>query len=396
MSDNPQPAVISLLGDLVRLNSINSHYPGGPGEKEMATFVRGYLDGIGLETWVQEPLPGRPNVIARLPGKDPTRRLILEAHLDTVSVTGMTIPPFEPVIADGRLHGRGSCDTKAGLAGMMQALAGIVEEGLTPPCEIWLAAVVDEEHTFQGVLSLCDQLRQERDHPGIQVSCAAIVAEPTELRLVTANKGVLRWRIHTRGTAAHSSKPHLGHNAIEDMAHIILALKEHSSALAARPAHPLVGAPTCSVGLIEGGVQVNFVPDHCVIELDRRLLPGESADAAIAEYDVLLKGLAERHPGFAGEIEPPYIADEAMETRADCPVATTAAKVLRDLGLDGAPHGVPFGCDATKLSRIGVPSLIFGPGSIDQAHGAVEYVEIAQVLKAEAFYRQMILGYTGK
>ena len=117
MSDNPQPAVISLLGDLVRLNSINSHYPGGPGEKEMATFVRGYLDGIGLETWVQEPLPGRPNVIARLPGKDPTRRLILEAHLDTVSVTGMTIPPFEPVIADGRLHGRGSCDTKAGLAG---------------------------------------------------------------------------------------------------------------------------------------------------------------------------------------------------------------------------------------------------------------------------------------
>lgn len=390
----PPADVVATLADLVRINSINSHY-GGPGEREAATYVRRFLDDAGLETWEQEPLPGRPNIIARLPGRDSSRRLVFEAHLDTVSVTGMTIPPFEPTISGGRLYGRGSCDTKAGLAGMMHAIAGLAREGLAPPCDIWLAAVADEEHTFRGVLSLCGALLQERAGGGAPVACASVVAEPTQLRLVTANKGVLRWRMRTLGVAAHSSKPHLGRNAIEDMACFLLLLREHSDLLAKRPAHPLVGPPTCSVGLIQGGVQVNFVPDQCVIDLDRRLLPGETASAAMAEYHHLRDEFLAACPGARLEVDDPQLADEAMETPASAPVAVTAARVLADLGLDPLPCGVPFGCDATKLSRIGVPSLIFGPGSIDQAHGAVEYVEIAQVRQAEAFYRGMMLGYTG-
>src|ERR1700761_5262653 len=158
------------LADLVRIESVNPAY-GGPGEAEAARYVRRFFDQRGIETWEQEVFPGRPNVIARLPGRDPGRRIVLEAHTDTVSVQGMQIPPFEPRIENGRMYGRGSCDTKAGLAGMMHAVASLHEEGRQPPCEVWLAAVVDEEHTYRGVVSLCEGLTGD----------AALVAEPTDL-----------------------------------------------------------------------------------------------------------------------------------------------------------------------------------------------------------------------
>ena len=142
MSNSP---LIQTLASLVRINSVNSSYEGGPGEREVATWVRGFFEQRGIEVWEQEVFPGRPNVIARLPGRDASRRVILEAHTDTVSVQGMSIPPFEPRVEDGKMYGRGSCDTKAGLAAMMHAVASLHEAGLQPPCEVWLAAVVDEE-----------------------------------------------------------------------------------------------------------------------------------------------------------------------------------------------------------------------------------------------------------
>jgi len=253
--------VVQTLADLVSINSVNSSYEGGPGEGEIAVRVKSFFDARGIETWTQQVFPGRPNVIARIPGRDANRRIILEAHMDTVSVKGMSIPPFEPRIEDGKLFGRGSCDTKAGLATMMHAVAELKEQGITPPCEVWLAAVVDEEYSFRGVVKLCEGL----------TAAAAIVAEPTELRAVIASKGVLRWRIHVRGKAAHSSKPHLGINAIQHMARVILAIEEDHQRLSARQ-HPLLGPATCNIGVISGGVQVNFVPDLCTIELDRRLL----------------------------------------------------------------------------------------------------------------------------
>src|SRR5690606_36482052 len=160
--------------------------------------------------------PGRPNLVARLPGRDPNRRVVLEAHTDTVSVKGMTIPPFEPAISGGLLHGRGACDNKAGLAAMLHAMASLKEESFVPPCEDWLAAGVDEVYSYRGVVKLCEGLSAH----------AAIVAAPSELRLVVASKGVLRWRIRVRGRAAHSSKPHPGVNAIGHMARVVLALEE--------------------------------------------------------------------------------------------------------------------------------------------------------------------------
>jgi acetylornithine deacetylase len=379
MSASP---VIQTLASLVQINSVNSSYEGGPGEKEIAAWVRRFFEQRGIEAWEQEVFPGRPNVIARLPGRDASRRVILEAHMDTVSVQGMSIPPFEPRIEDGKLFGRGSCDTKAGLAAMMHAVASLHEDGIQPPCEVWMAAVVDEEFSYRGVVKLCEDLTAH----------AALVAEPTGLRAIVAGKGVLRWRIVVRGKAAHSSKPHLGVNAISHAARIVLAIEVDHARLAAQ-AHPLLGPATVNVGIIHGGVQVNFVPDTCAIEIDRRLLPGESGPAVLAHYQGLLDELKAQHPTFDAVMEPPRIMDEALETAANSAPARLASAVLAEMGLDGTPGGVPFGSDASKLSREGIPSLIFGPGSIDQAHAAVEFVEVAEVERALTFYRNFILRF---
>jgi acetylornithine deacetylase len=367
---------------LVRINSVNSFYAGGPGEREIATWVRHFFEQREIVVWEEEVFPDRPNVIARLPGRDPSRRVILEAHMDTVSVQGMGILPFAPRIEEGKLFGRGSCDTKGGLAAMMHAVASLHEDGIQPPCEVWMAAVVDEEFSYRGVVKLCEDI----------TGAAALVAEPTNLRAVIAGKGVLRWRIAVRGMAAHSSKPHLGVNAISHAARIVLAIEEDHARLAAR-VHPLLGSATVNVGIIRGGVQVNFVPDTCVIEIDRRLLPGETGSDVLAHYQRLIDGLKAQHPTLDAVMEPPMILDEALETAADSAPARVASAVLSEMGLDGTLGGVPFGSDASKLSRQGIPSLIIGPGSIDQAHAAEEFVDIAQVVQAAEFYRNFILRF---
>lgn len=377
------PPVIQTLAELVRIPSVNPAYDGGTGEARIARWVRAFFESRGIEVWEQEVFPGRHNVIARLPGRDAGRRIVYEAHMDTVSIAGMAIAPFDPVIENGRLHGRGAVDDKAGLAAMMHAMAELHAMGEVPPCELWLAAVVDEEFSYRGVVRLCEGLQAD----------AAIVAEPTELRCVIASKGVLRWRIRVRGKAAHSSKPHLGVNAIEGMAKVVLALKEDATRIAQR-SHPLLGPATCNVGVIRGGVQVNFVPDECVIEIDRRLLPGERVPQVLAEYQGILDRLMQESPELAVEMEsPPLLEDEALETSPDEGVVRTAGAVLDSMGLDAGVRGVPFGSDASKLSRAGIPTIVFGPGSIDQAHAAVEYVETAVVEQALDFYRRFALGF---
>lgn len=371
------------LAALVRINSVNASYEGGPGEGQIATYIRDFFRQRDIEVWDQQVFPGRPNVIARLPGRDSSRRVILEAHTDTVSVQGMTIPPFEPTIANGKMYGRGSCDTKAGLAAMMHAVASLRQDRVMPPCEVWLAAAADEEYSYRGVVKLCEGLTGD----------ASLVAEPTSMRAVIASKGVLRWRISVRGKAAHSGKPHLGINAINHVARVILAIEEDHNRLAAY-SHPLLGPATCNVGVIHGGVQVNFVPDHCSIEIDRRLLPGEKIATVLAHYQSILDYLKQSYPTLDAKMEEPMLTDEALSTPADCRAAKVASSVLANMGLNPEPCGVPFSSDASKLSRQGIPSLIIGPGSIDHAHSADEFVELDQVEQAYIFYRKFISTFS--
>ena len=382
-------ALSSTLADLICINSVNAFYEDGPGEAEMARYVETFFANRGIETWRQRvidangAIEARSNVIARLPGVDSSQRIVLEAHMDTVSVQGMTIPPFEPREDGGLMFGRGSCDTKAGLAGMMHAVADLKEEGTVPPCDVLLAAVVDEEFSFQGVTMLCKELKAN----------AAIVAEPTDLRVAIASKGVLRWRIHAQGKSAHSSKVHLGTNAIYHMARVVLAFEQDHAALAIAP-HALLGAASCNVGKIAGGVQVNFVPDSCVIEIDRRLLPTESVPEVWKHYEHLIDRLKREVPEMEVRMEEPMLLDDAWTVDPTSAIVQAAQNVLSGMGENDQPIGVPFGSDASKLGRAGIPTIIFGPGSIDQAHAAVEYIDLQQVSRASEFYRRCVLKFT--
>ena len=228
------------------------------------------------------------------------------------------------------------------------------------------------------MLRLCEGLRGD----------AAIVAEPTGLRAVTAAKGVLRWKLRTIGKAAHSAKPHLGVNAINQMAQVLLALEQDAIALDSTK-HRLLGPATLNVGLIRGGEQINFVPDTCEIAIDRRLLPGENPHEVWAAVGERLAAL-----GLHLEMDEPMIADGPLETRSTERVAIVAQQVLRAMGCEDELAGVPFGSDASKLARQGIPSLIFGPGSIDQAHAAVEFVECDQVSAALTFYIDFLKQFT--
>ncbi|MFK5922783.1 MAG: M20 family metallopeptidase [Verrucomicrobiota bacterium] len=378
--------VIETLKSLVSINSVNPAYD-GPGEKRISTWIRNYFEQAGIEVWESEVLPDRPNIIARLPSKNPERRIVFEAHTDVVTTEGMQIEPFEARIEGNRLYGRGACDNKGGVAAMMEALRSLKAESYQPNCEIWFCAAIDEEYRHRGVDHLVKELKTG------PTPLAAIVAEPTELRAIRANKGVLRWSIVTHGKAAHSSKPHLGINAIADMARVILALEADGVQLAKSTPHPLVGAATCNIGLINGGLQVNFVPDRCEIQLDRRLLPGEQIATVLAHYQGILDEVRIQHPQLKVEMLAPNLTDEAMETPANAAVVTAASRALEKIGLNPEPAGVPYGCDCTKLSRAGIPSLIYGPGSIDRAHVAIEYVEVDQVEKATTFYREFIKSF---
>ncbi|MBO0720605.1 MAG: M20/M25/M40 family metallo-hydrolase, partial [Blastocatellia bacterium] len=286
-----------------------------------------------------------------------------------------------PVRREGRIYGRGACDTKGGLAAMMHALIEVSRSGDQPPCDVWLAATADEEFSYRGVLRLCEDLS----------ATGAIVAEPTGLRLVVASKGCLRSRITVNGQAAHSSKPHLGENAITRMARLVIALEEEGLRLN-HTLHPLVGAPTLNVGIIQGGTQVNIVPYECSIEVDRRIIPGEDLADVQARYDQLFDGLRREIPDLK-IFQKRLLADWPMETNIDAHIVRVATNVLHGLNLDTIPIGVPFGSDASKLARIGIPSIVFGPGSIDQAHTENEFVSIDAVVTATQIYREIIRNF---
>ena len=376
MNDSTQ--LLQVLDDLIGINSINPFYPGGRPEQGIQDYVESFFQSHCVEVARQEVEPGRSNVVGILPGEMPGRRLIFEAHCDTVGVEGMAVP-FEPRREGNRVYGRGACDDKGGLAAMMCALASLRERGVTPPVEIWVVSAVDEEYAYRGVVRLMEGLRAD----------AAIVAEPTELRMVIASKGCLRWRTVIEGRAVHSSKPHLGVNAINGMARLLVALEEDSHELSKR-AHALVGSPTLTVGRIDGGKQVNIVPDRCTIEIDRRLIPGEAPEVVSAYYRGAVERFMDGEPELKVRIEPPFLVDHPLETAADSVIAGTVASVVRDLGLNDEPAGAVFGSDASKLSAGGVPSVILGPGSIDNAHTINEFVEVDQLERCFEIYRRLM------
>ncbi|HIK95566.1 MAG TPA: M20 family peptidase, partial [Planctomycetes bacterium] len=350
-------------------------------EGRMSDWLVDFFRSIGAKYERIEVAPGRDNVIARFdsPGSDLT--ILLDAHQDTVPVDGMTIPPFEPTVANGRITGRGSCDVKGGMAAMLFAFRRLVLEQPAQAASVVLSCTCDEESTTTGITDLITYWKSpERGKSKLLASPpdVAVIAEPTLLDVVVAHRGVTRFRIRTAGRACHSSDPTQGVNAIYRMARVVSVLEEYARLLPSTvEPHPLCGGATLSVGRIQGGTSVNIVPDECVIEIDRRVIPGENHDEVKTD---IRRYLTERLD-FDIDFEPPWIESPALTDADNAQLAAAVLSCIAPVDGDHSAVGVPYGTHASRTCAGGVPSIVFGPGSIDQAHTKDEFLEIDQLEK---------------
>jgi len=377
--------VVNLLGDLISINSVNPlEGTSGKGEKEIAFYIRDFLKKAGINSVLQPVLNDRPNVIGILEGRGKGKNIVLEAHMDTVKVDNMRIEPFSPKIEDGRMFGRGACDDKGSLTAMLLAVKILKEENISLKGNVYLAAVVDEEHRYRGVLHLLNQ-KFKFD--------AGIVGEPTGLDILIAHRGCLRWRIVTRGLSVHSSEPQRGKNAIYLMSEVIGAFQKELIPLCEKKSHPLVGPPSMSINIIRGGSEVNIVPDRCFIEIDRRTVPGESETDILKEIDEFLDRLKRKNPLLEVEREKPFLASPPMQIDKNEKIVKALFDSAREMETEVEVKGGRFDSDAGKFVARGIATPVFGPGNIAQAHSEDEWVEINQVVQATRIIAGAIVNY---
>jgi len=363
--------VQKLLRELIALPSVNNSLlpPGHPraGERRVVEFLTECAGRAGLDARTQRVLPGRSNLLVRLtpPGK-PRRRVVLAPHLDTVDIASPE--QLVPRMSKGRLYGRGACDTKGSVAAMFTALCDIAHSRRRPSeTEIVFAGLMDEEVAQSGSRTLA--------HSGFTADLA-IVGEPTRLRVVSAHKGDLWLKLETQGLAAHGSRPDLGRNAVHEMARIVHVLETDYAAQLKKRRHPLLGHATSSVGTIAGGLQANIVPAQCAITIDRRTLPGETEAGVWREIRQLLR----RHGLRATLRNDKAAVCEPLETDARLPLVRQFCRASRQR----FPIGANFFCDASVLSHGGIPSIVFGPGDIAQAHTADEWISLQSLERARS------------
>ena len=370
--------IVRLLCDLIALPSVNPAFLQDPeltGEHRVAAHLADLASKAGLDVERQNVAPGRENLVVRMiPAGRPRRRLFLAPHLDTVGEPALS-GQLRPRVVAGRIHGRGACDTKGSVAAYFQALLDLAASGLRPrDTEIVFIGLADEENMQLGSRHFA--------RTGGRADLA-IVGEPTGLEVVTAHKGDVWLQLRSVGRAAHGATPHLGRNAVVDMARIVLALEEdYAKELASRKPHPRLGRPTVNVGRIAGGRQPNIVPADCVIAIDRRTLPGETEAGVRREITALLR----RHRLKAGFDNLRTAPCEPLDTDPELPLV---AALTRAAGRRKT-IGVHYFTDAAPLSAAGTPAVVFGPGDIAQAHTEDEWVEVKSLEKASAILTRFL------
>jgi len=383
MGDAAHTAV-RILDDLIRIQSVNPFYgTDARGERDLSDYIEARLRRAGLCVTRQPVADGRDNIIAELRVGKPEATLLFEAHMDTVSIGSMA-DALVPIYRDGRLYGRGACDTKGALAGMIDMMERCARHPERLHADLVFCASVDEEHAFIGLTSF-----MSLDMP----LSGAVVGEPTELGIVVAHKGCARFAVKTYGKAAHSSVPHKGENAIYAMMDVMDYVREQVEPGLAGITGDLCGGPTISVGTISGGSQINIVPEVCEICVDRRVVPGETPEAVLNAFE---RGLRAELGDAKLSVEP-LLLDPALDTPQDAAIVQAAQRVAERLGTDSTLRGVTYGSNASKLQAwMGVASIVFGPGSIEQAHSAEEWVPVAEVAQAAEFYYQLACSYRGR
>jgi acetylornithine deacetylase len=356
---------LELAQRLVRIDSVNpSLVPGAAGEAALAHFVAGFLENRGVDVELRDAVEGRPNIIARIAGTGGGPSVLLCCHLDTVSVEGM-VEPFSGAIEDGRLLGRGSQDVKGGLA--MMLAAGVMLSKAPPRGDVILAGVADEEAYSAGTEALLDW--------GIRADMA-IVFEPTELDVAVAHKGFAWFNIAAQGVAAHGSRPNEGVDAIAHMGRVLAAIEAKGVELARQQRHPLLGEASVHASVIRGGRELSSYPDRCVLDIERRTLPGETRHSVVREMEHLLEALA-RDPQFNAELELGLFRP-AFEISGQDALPQSLKESSERIHGSCSLVGMTGWTDSALLAEAGIPAVVFGSGGAG-LHGLEEWGNTEQI-----------------
>src|SRR5665213_17856 len=358
-----------LTAKLVTIDSRNpTLVPDAPGEHQAAFFLADLLSSWGFSVSKQKVVDNRFNVIARAgPAAPGTKSLMLNGHLDIVGVDGMTHPPFDPTITDGRLYGRGSADMKSGIAAMCVAARDAVARGIDG--EVVIALVIDEEYESLGTRALIKS--------GIRAD-AAVIAEPTRLAVCPAHRGFVWLRLDFHGRAAHGSRYDIGVDAITNAALVIAELDRLQTESLHQRTHPLLGRGSLHMSLVSGGTGLSTYPDLCTLELERRTLPGETEQTFLKEVGAAIAKVRETHAGLEVDISL-TTAQSASDVGTDEPVMRAMSDALREEQLSPRVEGLSAWTDAALLNEAGIPAICFGPGDIALAHSDTEFVPLAEI-----------------
>ncbi|MFI0822009.1 ArgE/DapE family deacylase [Streptomyces sp. NPDC021098] len=357
-----------LLARLIAIDSVNPDLvDGGAGETGIADYCGQWLEVRGFEVHRLEKRPARPSLVAIARGTGGGRSLMLNGHLDTVSLADYDGDPLDPQIHDGRMYGRGTFDMKGGIAAMMVAAARATTHGPLRG-DVILACVADEEFGSSGTEEVLESFTAD----------AAIVTEPSHLEVTLAHKGFAWFDVEIEGIAAHGSRPDLGIDAIAKAGHFLGALEDLGRRLAEGPAHPFLGTGTVHASVIHGGEEPSTYPAHCRITLERRTIPGEDADSVERELTAVLDHLTATVPGFRHRLTRGLHRDPFQANPEAAIVRTLTRHAEQALGHPPMVRAEPFWTDCALLDRAGIPCLLFGVDG-EGAHAATEYVELSSL-----------------
>jgi acetylornithine deacetylase/succinyl-diaminopimelate desuccinylase-like protein len=372
-------AAVGLAVQLVRTDSVNpALVPGAAGEAAAAGLLARRLDCAGFDVQLVPAAgaPDRSSLVARHAGTGGGRSLLLNGHLDTVGIAGMT-EPFAGRIAGGRVRGRllgrGACDMKAGVAAMVTAAEAAAAAGTAG--DVVLALVADEEHASAGTEAVLDFL-------GGQLPDACLVGEPTWLDLAVAHRGYAVVQVAFTGQAAHSSQAALGVNAVSHLGRLISAVEQRDAALAAGPAHPVAGTGSMMTTVAGGGTSPFVLADAAFAVVERRTVPGEASAGTLAEVEAILGTLRAVDQAVHAEASL-LLSREAWEFDPSVPAGAALSGILADRlgarrGRVPGPVGAPYWMESALWQAAGVPTVVCGPAG-GGMHAEDEWVDLAQV-----------------
>jgi acetylornithine deacetylase len=371
--DVPKGDAVALTQALTRIDSRNPTLaPGAPGEGPIALVLSDILKAWGFDVTISDTAPGRPNVVARIGPRD-TPAMMFAGHLDTVGVEAMSHAPFDANIDAARLYGRGSADMKSGVAAMIcGALAASEQCGLNAKQQIIIAAVTDEEYESLGMRALLDS--------GVTAECA-ILTEPTRLAINPAHRGFVWMEIEFTGRAAHGSRHDIGIDAIRHAGLVLRELDDLDFGKLQTRKHSLLGRGSLHASTISGGLGLSTYPDLCVLKVERRTIPGETADDALREVNHAIESVRARRPEISTTVRL-IGAQLPSDVSLDSPVVKMLERGISSAGMPVAIEGMSAWTDAALLNEAGIAAICFGPGDIGLAHAAEEYVPVSEIRKA--------------